>query len=83
MLTYGEAPMAWGLTRGMALVIGVDLVAAVTEGWLARDELGALVEACQGCASQALCAAWLGATPRAAALPSYCPNKSDLESLRG
>lgn len=83
MLTYGEAPVAWGLTRGMAQAIGVDLVAAVTEGWLGRDELGALVAACQACDAQPRCAAWLGATPRAAALPAYCPNKADLEALRG
>lgn len=83
MLTYGEAPLAYGLTRGMARVIGVDLVRAVTEGWLSRAELGALVETCVGCRQAASCTAWLARTVDAPALPGYCANKSDLEALRG
>jgi hypothetical protein len=83
MLTYGEAPMAYGLTRGMARVVGVDLVRAVTEGWMSRDELGALVTACTRCGKSADCVAWLAGTAQARALPGYCANKPDLEALRG
>jgi hypothetical protein len=83
MLTYGEAPMAYGLTRGMARVIGVDLVKAVTEGWMSRDELGALVEACVDCERSAQCTAWLAETVQASGLPGFCINKVDLEHLRG
>lgn len=82
MLTYGEAPMAYGLTRGMARVIGVDLVRAVTEGWISRDDLAGLVDTCAACTQRARCAAWLGETVAAPALPGYCANKSGLEALR-
>ena len=71
MLTYGEAPLAYGLTRGMARVIGVDLVRAVTEGWLSRAELGALVETCVGCRQAASCTAWLRRSACARASASW------------
>ena len=34
-----EAPFAWGLTRGMARVLGINLVEAVSEGWFSRRDL--------------------------------------------
>jgi hypothetical protein len=83
MLTYGEAPLAYGMTRGMARAIGVDLVQAVTEGWMSREELGTLVAACAKCDHAARCLSWLAGAGTAPVLPAYCVNKSDLEALRG
>lgn len=82
MLGYVEAPKAWGLTRGMARVLGVNLTGAVVEGWLARSELAELVDRCQACRRAADCTAWLGRTAEAEVLPGFCPNKAALESLR-
>ena len=43
MMGYVDAPRAWGYTRGMARVLGVNLTSAVVEGWLSREELADLV----------------------------------------
>jgi hypothetical protein len=81
MLGYVEAPKAWGLTRGMARVLGANLTDAVVDGWLARAELAALVDACQACDRSDACTAWLARTARAEALPAFCPNKAAIEAL--
>jgi hypothetical protein len=81
MIGYGEAPMAWGLTRGMGRVLGVSLTDAVVAGWLHRSELAALVERCQECGQAERCAGWLGRTAQAEALPEFCPNKAGIEAL--
>lgn len=82
MIGYVEAPMAWGLTRGMARVLGVNLTDAVVDGWMGREELAALVERCQRCERSAQCTGWLGRVSKAEALPDYCANKAALEALR-
>lgn len=76
-----EAPKAWGLTRGMARVLGVNVVEAVTEGWLSRADLADLVETCLACDQSERCTAWLAVTPRAESLPGFCPNKHQIEAL--
>ncbi|MCW1920009.1 DUF6455 family protein [Rhodobacter sp. KR11] len=82
MMGYVEAPRAWGLTRGMARAVGLDLVSAVTEGWLSRTELGCLVETCEACDQSARCTAWLAVTLRTEALPPYCRNAAALGALQ-
>ena len=77
-----QSPMAFGLTRGMARSVGVDLIEAVTEGWYTRQELSDLVQRCAACGQVTRCSAWLAATPRAASLPPYCANKAEIEALR-
>lgn len=81
MIGYVEAPMAWGLTRGMARVLGVNLTDAVIDGWMSREELARLVDRCQACGHAADCTGWLAHTARAAALPDYCANKGAIEAL--
>ncbi|MEY4984254.1 MAG: hypothetical protein RIR62_2520 [Pseudomonadota bacterium] len=81
MIGYVEAPKAWGLTRGMARVIGMNLTDAVVEGWLTRPELADLVDRCQGCDQSEACTRWLSRTLSAEALPAYCANKAALEAL--
>jgi hypothetical protein len=76
-----NTPLAWSLTRGMARTLGVNLVEAVTEGWFSRAELARLVDRCASCGLAEYCCAWLAVTPKAAALPTYCHNKSELEVL--
>jgi hypothetical protein len=73
--------MAWGLTRGMARVLGVSITSAVVEGWLTRAELGRLVDRCQACGQKAACTAWLARAVDAPCLPVFCPNKPHLEVL--
>lgn len=82
MIGYVEAPMAWGLTRGMARVLGVNLTDAVVDGWMSREELAELVDRCQACDRSCDCVPWLGMMARAEALPAFCKNKSAIESLR-
>lgn len=81
MMGYPETPMAWGLTRGMARVLGVNLPRAVVEGWLSRAELGRLVDRCQSCNQKGACTAWLATAASAPCLPVFCPNKPELEVL--
>lgn len=81
MIGYVEAPMAWGLTRGMARVLGVNLTDAVIDGWMSREQLAGLVDRCQACGRDAECMGWLARTAKAQALPDCCANKRALEAL--
>ena len=81
MIGYVEAPKAWGLTRGMARVIGINLTDAVVEGWLTRGELAELVERCQACDRAEDCTRWLASVVSAEALPGFCANKAGIEAL--
>lgn len=81
MIGYVEAPKAWGLTRGMARVMGVSLADAVIDGWLTRAELAVLVGRCQSCDRAEACTGWLARQVVAEALPGFCPNKEPLEAL--
>lgn len=80
MIGLGKAPEAYGLTQGMARAAGVNLNAAVFDGWFRRDELDQLVERCDRCGLTAKCSSWLS-NMRSATLPDYCRNKSDIEAL--
>ncbi|MEO8244372.1 MAG: DUF6455 family protein [bacterium] len=77
-----DKAMAFGLTRGMARALGVNLIEAVTEGWYRRDELNALVERCARCGQGVRCRPWLAEHQRTALLPDYCRNKTELEALQ-
>lgn len=81
MIGYVEAPRAWGLTRGMARVLGLNLTRAVLDGWLTRDELAVIVDRCQECDRCGDCTAWLARMVSSEALPGFCPNKTLLEAL--
>jgi hypothetical protein len=81
MMGYVEAPKAWGLTRGMARVLGVNLTDAVVEGWMSRAELAVLVDRCQACDRAQDCTHWLARHVTATELPAYCANKTALEAL--
>lgn len=81
-MAYIEAPLAWGLTRGMARVLGINLVEAVTEGWFSRRDLAKLVDACEACDQSPNCTAFLAVTTRAETLPSFCHNKPQIEALQ-
>lgn len=81
-MAYLEAPKAWGLTRGMARLLGLNLVEAVTEGWFSRGELAQLVEDCVACDQSARCTAFLAVTARTESLPGFCRNKAQVEALQ-
>lgn len=81
MIAYSEIPMAWGLTRGMARVLGVSLTDAVIDGWLTRAELGKLVDRCAACSQTSACTAWLSQARAQPCMPVFCPNKTGLECL--
>ena len=38
MIGYVEAPITWGLVRGMARRAGLDVPRAVIDGWITRAE---------------------------------------------
>ena len=61
MIGIADGTEAWGLTKAMARRVGVDLPAAVVEGWLTRPEVSRLVCACESCGLTPLCADWLRA----------------------
>ena len=81
MIGYGEAPRAWGLTRGMARVVGVNLSAAVVEGWFNRAELDRLIGRCSTCGQSLACIDYLSQAVAAPALPAFCRNKDAIEAL--
>lgn len=81
MIGYVEAPQAWGMTRGMARVLGVNLTNAILDGWMTRTELALLVDRCQECPHSRDCIGWLATVSTSATLPAYCANKLPLESL--
>lgn len=82
MIGYIEAPKAWALTRGMARVLGLNLVEAVTEGWFSRAELAQMVEDCALCGHSDRCTAYLAVTTRTESLPTFCMNKAQIEALQ-
>lgn len=77
-----EVPFAWGLTRGMARVLGINLVEAVTEGWFSRRDLAEMVDTCEACAQSRRCTQFLATTARAESLPQFCANKHLIEALQ-
>ncbi len=82
MIGYVEDPITWALVRGMARRAGVDVPAAVFEGWLSRSELASMVTRCQTANCSKSCMDVL-ATPHCAAMtpPAFCAIKSDLDAL--
>lgn len=83
MIAYVEPPKAWGLVRGMARAVGVDLVAAVHQGWMSRADLGHLVETCEACDRSERCTLWLATHVSAEAPPPFCRNGKGLAELQG
>ena len=81
MLGYPEAPRAWGLTRGMARLLGLSLPQAVVDGWLGRDELAVMIARCDTCARHASCECWLALPEPDRRLPEFCPNANSLHAL--
>jgi hypothetical protein len=83
MIGYVEAPITWGLVRGMARRAGLDMPRAVLEGWLTRAELAEIVDHCQkaGCATGCIdvLAKPTGTTTKSP--PSFCAIKAELEAL--
>ena len=82
IMDISQSSVAFGLTRGMARSVGVNLIEAVTDGWYSRRELAQLVQHCAECGLTASCSAWLSVARHAASLPGYCANKSEIEALR-
>jgi hypothetical protein len=80
MIGQIELPKAYALTQGMARIAGVNLAAAVVDGWLSRAEFDCLIDTCQNCGRSSRCLDWF-ATARSAPLPVYCRNKAGIEAL--
>ena len=80
MFGYVETPGIYRRAQGMARAVGVDLTAAVIEGWLRRDELALLIRRCEACGLAPLCTG-RRRTAWAAPLPEYCRLKGELEAL--
>jgi hypothetical protein len=81
-MTFIDLPLAWGLSRGMARVLGFNLVEAATEGWFSRRDLADLVDTCAVCGEVGRCTAYLAATASAESLPDFCANKYRIEALQ-
>jgi hypothetical protein len=82
MIGYTEAPHAWGRAQRMAQRNGLNLAAAVVDGWLNRSELGEIVDACRSCKLDATCGAWLDhVNAKPIRLPTFCANAPALRAL--
>ena len=82
MLFGGPAPMAYGLTRGMARVIGIDLIGAASDGQITHRELEAMIDTCAACPHTARCTQFLAVTLETAQPPEYCGIKPSLKALK-
>ncbi|HMO71068.1 MAG TPA: DUF6455 family protein [Paracoccaceae bacterium] len=84
MIVQDDDPRAFWQTLAMGRVSGVNLGAAVVEGWLDRAEFDGLVDRCSDCGRQDDCMHWLGQPqpwPRPA--PDFCANATGLSMLSG
>ena len=81
MTGYTDAPGAWSLTRGMARLAGVDLPAAVFDGWITRSELAKLIGQCQGGGCSEACIAWLATGTRPPDPPAFCAIRAQIAAL--
>jgi hypothetical protein len=81
MIGYAESPQAWARARRMAQALGVNLAGAVVDGWLARRELGQIVDCCRTCAADTACGAWLDRPDPPACTPAFCANGTALAGL--
>jgi hypothetical protein len=82
MIGYVEAPVAWGLVRGMARRAGLDVPRAVLEGWLTRADLARIVDKCQSGNCSKSCMALLAkpsCSPQSP--PAFCAIKAELDAL--
>lgn len=82
MIVQDDEPRAFWQTLAMGRVSGVNLSAAVVEGWLARAEFARLVQRCAACARQDDCNRFLAEPlpwPRPA--PGFCANSAGLAAL--
>ena len=82
MIGYVEAPVTWGLVRGMARRAGFDVPHAVLEGWLTRADLARLVDRCQkaGCAKSCMDVLSKPSSTHAAP-PAFCAIRAELAAL--
>jgi len=81
MIGYTEAPKAWSLTRGMARLAGLDLPAAVLEGWITREELARMVGQCQSGGCSDACLTWLAQGTRPPDPPGFCAIGTQIAAL--
>ena len=83
MIGYVEAPITWGLVRGMARRVGLDVPRAIVEGWLTRAELAKIIAQCQsaGCAKGCMLVLATPSGPASQSPPSFCAIKAELEAL--
>lgn len=81
MIGYVRAPGAFARTRAMARAVGLDLTAAVVDGWLSRSELETLIGRCATCGRGEDCARFLSSALPGAALPALCANGAALQAL--
>jgi hypothetical protein len=81
MTDYTETPSAWAMTNGMAWRAGLDLRAAVLEGWLRRNELAEIVDRCQSGGCRQACLQWFGVANPAATPPNVCAIGAEIAAL--
>jgi hypothetical protein len=82
MIGYVDAPVTWGLVRGMARRAGVDVPRAVMDGWMTRADLAKIVARCQtgDCAKSCMdVLAQPSATTQSP--PAFCAIRAELEAL--
>lgn len=82
MIGYVDAPITWGLVRGMARRAGIDMPRAVIDGWLTRADLAAIVSRCNtsGCTKGCMDVLARPSTAHQSP-PSFCAIRTELEAL--
>jgi hypothetical protein len=81
MIGYAEAPHAWARAQRMAQMAGLNLAGAVVDGWLARRELGAIVDCCRACRADTACGDWLDHAQPVSRAPAFCANGAVIAGL--
>lgn len=82
MIMQDDDPRAFWQTLAMGRVAGVNLSAAVVDGWLARSEFSRLVACCAACARADECNHFLAQPlPWPRPLPAFCANAAELSAL--
>lgn len=83
MIGYVDAPVTWGLVRGMARRAGVDVPRAVIDGWLTRADLASIVSRCKssGCAKGCMDILAQPSGPAHQSPPAFCAIKQELDAL--
>ncbi|MBZ4021264.1 hypothetical protein CKO11_02140 [Rhodobacter sp. TJ_12] len=82
MGVQGNVDLHFWITRGMARRMGVNLTAAMQEGFLTQADFAAMILRCRECPGVDGCMAYLSSSsPAQGETPDWCQNRAILHDL--